>query len=92
MDDFAQPDGDITVVTIPLDNKRPVASTRKIRAENWVEMEKILTDVLYHGGQRNRCMCSRARDRKRVRFISLDSYIVKARVVPRGCAWSSKKT
>jgi hypothetical protein len=77
MEDFARLDGDITVITIPLDIKRPVASTRKSRAENWIETEKILTDVLYHGGQRNRCMCSRARDRKRVRFISLDSYVVK---------------
>jgi hypothetical protein len=88
MDDFAQPDGDITVVTIPLDNKRPVVSTRKSRAENWVEMEKILTDVLYHGGQRTRCLYRRARNTKRLRFISVDSSIVKARVVLRGCAWS----
>jgi hypothetical protein len=77
MDDFTQPDGDITVITIPLNNKRPVASTRKSRAKNWVETEKILTKVLYHSRQRDQCMCSRQRDRKRVRFISLDSYVVK---------------
>jgi hypothetical protein len=64
MEDFARPDGDIIVITIPLDIERPVASTRKSRVENWIETEKILTDVLYHGGQRNRCMCSRAPDRK----------------------------
>jgi hypothetical protein len=76
-DDFPQYDGDITVITIPLDNKRPVASTRKSRAENWVETEKILTGVMYHAGQRHQCICSRPRDCKRVRFISLESYIIK---------------
>jgi hypothetical protein len=77
MADFHQPEADIRVLTIPLDNKRPAAATRKSRAENWVETERILTETLYENGRRRQCMCARARDRKRVRFISLESYVVR---------------
>jgi hypothetical protein len=77
MADFHQPEADITVLTIPLDNKRPAAATRKSRAENWVETERILTETLYENGRRRQCMCGRARDRKRVRFISLESYVAR---------------
>jgi hypothetical protein len=48
IDDFAQRDRDIILITIPLNNKRPVASTCKSRAENWVETGNILTEVLFH--------------------------------------------
>jgi hypothetical protein len=77
MVDFHQPEADITVLTIPLDNKRPAAATSKSRAENWVETERFLTETLYENGRRRQCMCARAQDRKRVRFISLDWYVVR---------------
>jgi hypothetical protein len=77
MPDFRQPEADITVLTIPLNNKRPAAATRKSRAENWLETERILTETLYENGRRRQCMCARARDRKRMLFISLESYVVR---------------
>jgi hypothetical protein len=58
-----------------------MASTRKSRAKNWVETEKILTGVMYYGDQCNWYMCSLAQDRKRTRFISLYLDVVKALVV-----------
>jgi hypothetical protein len=71
--DYHYPDGDAGSF-IPLINKRSNAQTRQSVAQNWVDAEKMLVDSLYNDNRRIPCSCSRARYRKRVRFISLDSY------------------
>jgi hypothetical protein len=74
-DDLPQPDGDFTQAHNP--RTRTAAATRKNEALNWLDTEEILIDVMYHDGQRKPCECTRARNRKRVRFIALDSYVVR---------------
>jgi hypothetical protein len=59
---------------VPVTQKRSNAQTRRSEAQNWVDAEKVLVDSLYNENRRMPCGCSRARYRKRVRFISLDSY------------------
>jgi hypothetical protein len=74
-DDLPQLDGDFTDAQIP--RTRSAAQTGKSEALNWLETEKILVDVMYQDIRRKPCQCTRHRYRKRVRFISLDSYVVR---------------
>jgi hypothetical protein len=71
------PEDDIEVTHMPLPQRRSAAQTRRAAADNWVETEKILTESIYHDDRRQPCKCTRERYRKRVRFISLDSYVIK---------------
>jgi hypothetical protein len=74
-DILPQDDGEAIYMALP--QNRSAAQTRRSEAENWVETEKILTESIYHDNRRPPCQCTRERFRKRVRFISLDSYVIK---------------
>jgi hypothetical protein len=70
-------DEEETIWYAALPQTRSAAQTRRNRAEHWLEAEKLFAEMIYNEAGRKPCQCSRSRYRKRVRYISLEAYVIK---------------